>query len=193
MKKDLKIKTNYEMADSININDLINATYPRLQAYTWVLLNDKNRTHLDPNDLIQTAFILLWEKGLEFSFENMRKPIYDAMIQYTYNRTPSITASLMNEQDKCCKKCANVMPVGMFYKKKVHLNGLVEYHTNCKTCYNEIQSGKRIEKLSSDSFRALHNEKKRIYQNARNAVIQSNEKLHTFFKDKRRLVQILPT
>jgi len=155
-----------------------------------VLLKDKNRLHLDPDDLIQTAFIILWEKGVQFNFENMRKPIYDAMIQYTYNKSPLVTAALMNEQTKCCKKCKDVMPVDMFYTRKIHLNGLVEYQTNCKVCYNAIQDAKRLIKLEDPIFRQMHNEKKRIYQNTRNAMIRSNEKLHNYFKQKQRKVAI---
>ncbi len=168
------------------LNKLIEMTYPRLQAYTWVLLKDKNRLHLDPDDLIQTAFILLWEKGVQFNFDNMRKPIYDAMVQYSYNKSPLLTAVLMNEQTKCCKKCNDVMPVDMFYKKKIHINGLVEYHTNCKTCYNNIQDAKQQSKLADPIIRMLHNEKKRVYQNTRNAMIRSNEKLHNYFKEQHR-------
>jgi hypothetical protein len=174
------------MRQDIDINKLIDATYPRLQAYTWTILRDKSKTHLDANDLIQTAFILLWEKGLEFNFENMRKPIYDAMIQYTYNRIPSITAALMNEQEKCCKKCMKIMPIDFFYKKKIHLNGLIEYQNKCKTCYYEIQEAKRQEKLADPFFRALHNEKKRIYQSTRSAISKSNERLHAYFKEQKR-------
>lgn len=174
------------MEQNIDINKLIKMTYPRLQAYTWTILKSHDRQHLEANDIIQTAFMILWEKGVQFNFENMRKPIYDAMIQYIYYKSPEITAALMNEQTKCCKKCKDVMPVEMFYKRKIHTNGLIEYQTNCKTCYNEIQEAKRQEKLANPIYRALHNEKKRIYQNTRNAMIQSNERLHEYFKGQRR-------
>lgn len=177
-------------------NSIVVVELPRLQSFAGKLVKD--RPDIEVNDIIHEAYILLYDRGLNFCFDNMRQPMYDAF--RSLKNHVSLSADLSNGvkkgvispllkdlECKHCKLCSTVLPVSFFHKAKINQNGVITYQSVCKQCQNKRNLENKRKRFASIEVYESFYEKRRSEQRAKRELIKSNPKLYEYFKNKQKI------
>lgn len=182
------------------LNELVKLTLPKLKSYVGTILTSKGKGHIEAYDIIHSAYILLFVSGLEFSFENMRRPIWDTINDLNEADNLPLNADtdrpvkkgiigklITTGECKYCKGCSNDLPVAFFNKRRVLNNGTITYQTLCKVCADQQNKESKRRRLADPAEYQEHYAKQRKRLGARRAIIQNNPLLHAHFKAKNKL------
>lgn len=128
--------------------------YPKILSYVKYHLGNSN---LDPNELINEAFLRMCENDEIYSLNTFKKKVMIAgrflnkknTIQFNENGK-YINLEISGEH-KTCLDCKQVFPVSMFYKSGINCVGGWYYLSRCKKCCAELKY-----KKSKNPFAGLY-------------------------------------
>jgi len=108
----------------------------------------RGKSHFSPEDIVHDVILQETEKGNEFDINIIKKQISNSALNLTLNvRTQNFKEHNKKfsrfETDRYCKKCGEVLPIGMFYLFTSR-HGIQNIHCICKKCH--VKEGDKYKK-----------------------------------------------
>lgn len=177
----------------MNYSNLTNADYHRLVSYTIGILNSKKYHHIQGEDIVHNAFLELYNRKIDYSFENMRPLLLQGITGYTNQLLNSNTVGMVQKKDnifggiemKNCRYCNELLPVSFFYKLREYPDGTTTYHAGCKECHKENCAKAKAKKLADPIYYEQYLTKCAQSMKNRKAIISNNPLLKEHFRNKK--------
>lgn len=175
----------------MNYSNLNTQEYNRLICYTIGILNSKNFTHIQCGDIVHNAFLGLFDRNIEYSFDAMKSLLLQEISGYTTQLFNSNTLGMVQKKEnifggiemKNCRYCSELLPVSFFYKLREYPDGTTTYHAGCKECHKENCARAKAKKLTDPVYHEQYLSKIRASTKKRKVIINNNPLLKEHFRN----------